>query len=112
MVMGFSAAFTQEPLEDVAETPGVMIGSIWATQMDTIKAITWRIPIEILLELCWMWMWGNPNMLLDIRVLKFISKNLIAILRQFTFKMSGISFFFIKSGGSVKNENIFNSRIS
>jgi hypothetical protein len=44
---------------------------------------------------------------LDIRVLKFISENLIAIFRQFMFKMSGISFFFIKSGGSVKNENTF-----
>ena len=87
MVMGFSAAFTQEPLEDVAQTPGVMIASIWTTQMDTIKARTWRTPIEILLELGWKWMWGNLNMLLDIRVLKFISKNLICIFRQFTFTL-------------------------
>jgi hypothetical protein len=40
MVMGFSAAFTQEPLEDVAQTPGVMSASIWTKQMDTIKART------------------------------------------------------------------------
>ena len=49
MVVKFSTIFSKERLEDVAEAPGKMVLTLWATEMDTIIAIMITVAIKILL---------------------------------------------------------------
>ena len=50
MVVIFSAVFTKERLEDVAEAPGIVVPAIRTSEMDAIIAKTISVAIQIVLK--------------------------------------------------------------
>ena len=52
MIVRFSAVITKEGLENVAETSGIMVPSIFTTEVNTIKIGGTWVAIQIFLEQC------------------------------------------------------------
>ena len=50
MVVGITRVSREEPLEDVADTSGVVVAAIGSIQVDTIIASSIRVHIKILME--------------------------------------------------------------
>ena len=78
-VMGLAGILRQESLEDVAETPRVVVSPIWTMKVDAIIASPIWVSIEVLLEHCGKIMGSNTYLSSDITSSKNISDDSVAI---------------------------------
>ena len=82
MVVRFSTVFTQEALEDVADTPCVKVSSIRTMKVDTIVSFSSWMSINVLLEFVWETVVANSDLGFGITSLKLITQDLVCILSK------------------------------
>ena len=111
MVVIISTVFAKKSLEDVAEAPGEEVATIMTKELDAIITLPGWVTIYVLLKDTRKGVWGHRDFVPNITLSKFITEDLVTVLREFRFELWRVSFTRIKPGGSVKYEYMFNARI-
>ena len=102
----------QEPLENVTETPGVEIATIWTMRLDTIVAPSFRMSIDVLMEEGRETVRANTYLSLHVTLGKLLSEDFIGIFREFGLELCFVSCRRVKARDSLKNEHFLNRGIS
>ena len=79
MIMELTGILRQGSLEDVVETPRLMVSPIWTMKMDAIISSSLWMAIEVLLELIRKIMGSYRDLCSSITVFKYISEDSVTI---------------------------------